>query len=145
MHNSSCFWNPIATNLLETTENSWDLQKRTFIPFFRPFEPNWVTKSYFQWNLRFQDCLITRWLQTASTHVLIERIYCYQHNSNYLKNRKFFATFFLHFRNLQQIPNVLRKKWASYLKCFWSCRLREMCLFKSITVLVSETLLQWTY
>ena len=101
MHDRASFWNPFAVNLLKRPKNLWDLQKRPFILLFRPFEPNRVNKIYFQLDLRFWDCLIKRWLQNTSTHVLIQRISRYQHKSNYLKNLEFFATFFMHFWNVQ--------------------------------------------
>ena len=43
---------------------------------------------------------LKRWLPTTSILVVIGIIYRYQFKSNYLKNRKFFAAFFLHFWNL---------------------------------------------
>ena len=109
MHNRACFCKPFAVNLLTRSKNSWDLQKRTFTLVFRPFEPNWVPKSYFQSNLRFYDCLITRWLPTTSTHVLIERIYCYVLKSNDLKNLKFLLHFSCHFGIYNKFPKFWNK------------------------------------
>ena len=42
--------------------------------------------------------------------VVIERIYSYQFNSNYLKNRKPFTLFWLNICNLHVMSNVLQKK-----------------------------------
>ena len=84
----------IAVNVLTSLKNSCNMQKGTFILLFRRFEPIWVRKGYFKSDLRFQDCLITRWQPTTSILVLIERIYIYQIKPNYLKNRKLFAAFF---------------------------------------------------
>ena len=39
--------NPLAVNVLTSPKNCGNIQKRTLILLFRPFEPNWVRKSYF--------------------------------------------------------------------------------------------------
>ena len=41
---------------------------------------------------------------------LIERIYCNQFGRNYLKNKKLFLNFLLHFRNVHEILNIFKKK-----------------------------------
>ena len=89
--------NPLAVNVLTSPKNSWNLDKNIFILIFHHFGPNWARKSYFQSHLRFQDCLLTRWLPSSSILVLIERIYRYQFKLNYLKNHRLFA---LHFFTL---------------------------------------------
>ena len=88
---------PIAVNVLTSPKNSCNMQKTTFILVIRPFEPNWVRKGYFSSDLRFSDCLITRWLPTTSSLVLIERIYSYQIKPNYLKSPQLFAASFFEF------------------------------------------------
>ena len=89
--------NPFAVNVLTNPENSWNLHKRTFILLFLLSEPNWLGKSYFQSDLRFWDSLITGWLETTSSLVVIERICRYQLKSNYLKTNRLFAIYFMHF------------------------------------------------
>ena len=88
---------PIAVNVLTSSKNSCNMQKRTFILLFRPFHQNLVRKGYFWSDLRFDDCLITRWVPTTSILVLSERIYRWQIKPNYLKNRKYFAACFFFF------------------------------------------------
>ena len=88
--------------------------------------------------MRFYNCLITRWLETTSVLVVIERIYSYQFKSNYLKNHRLFAAFFLHFWYIYGIYNVLQKKMSVIVKYFWSYWLWKMCLFKCITGRFSE-------
>ena len=87
--------NPLAVDVLTSPESSWNLQKSTFILLFLHYEPNWVRKGYFRSGLRFWDCLITRWLETMSILIVIERIYRYQHKSNYVKKNHSFVTFFV--------------------------------------------------
>ena len=64
---------------------------------------------YFLSDLRFYCCSITRWLETTSILVVIERIYSYQFKSNYLRNHKSFPVLWLNFWNLPEILNVLKK------------------------------------
>ena len=88
------FENPLAVNVLTSPKNSWNLQKNTFIQLFHHSEPNCVRKTDFKSDLRFWDCLLTRWLPTTSILVVIERIYHYQFKSNYVKKQKFFDAVF---------------------------------------------------
>ena len=99
----------LAVNVLTSPKKSWNLQKSTFILPFLHSGQNWVSKSYFQEDLRFFDCLIPPWLETTSIFVVIERIYSYQNKWNYLKNGRLFAIFFLQFWYLHGISYVLKK------------------------------------
>ena len=101
--------NPFAVNVLTSPKNSWDLRESTFVLSLIHSMLNWVRNSYFQADLRFLDCLITRWLETTSILVIMGRIYRYQFKSNYLKNRRVFAIFVLHVWYLHEILNVLKK------------------------------------
>ena len=103
------FETPLAVNVLNAPKNFWNLQKITFTLLFLHSEHNWVRKSYFHWDHRFQDCLITRWLETTSTLLVIERIYVCQCKWNSPKMDKPFALFCLRFWNLNEISNVLKK------------------------------------
>ena len=91
---------PLVVNMLMSLENSWNLQKSTFILFFLHSVPNWVRKIYFSLDLWFYAWFITRWLPTTSILVVIERIYSYQFKSNYLRHHQFFKKIFYHFWNL---------------------------------------------
>ena len=106
--------NLLAVNVLINFKNSWNLQKSTFILLFQRSGPKWLRKSYFKGDMRFMDCLITRWLQTTSTHVLIERTYRFQFISNYINNDRDFAAFFSHFLSLYEISNGM-KIWMSLI------------------------------
>ena len=86
--------NSLAVNVLTSRKNSWNLEKSTFIPPFLHSQLNWVTKNHFPSDLKFYDCLITRWMEIASILLVIERIYRYQFKSNYLKNERVFAWIF---------------------------------------------------
>ena len=44
---------------------------------------------------------------------LLETIECNQIRRIYLKNKKLFPNFFVYFSNLDQILNVLQKRWPS--------------------------------
>ena len=101
--------NLLAVNVLTSFKNSWNLQESTFVLSFIHSKLNWVRKSYFQSDLRFSDCLITRWLETTSILVIMDKIDRYQFISNYPKNRRVLAIFVLHFWYLNKISNVLNK------------------------------------
>ena len=101
--------NLLAVNVLTSFKNSWNLQESTFVLSFIHSKLNWVRKSYFQSDLRFSDCLITRWLETTSILVIMDKIDGYQFISNYPKNRRVLAIFVLHFWYLNKIWNVLNK------------------------------------
>ena len=58
------------------------------------------------------------------------------------RNRKIFAGFFLHFRNLHKILNTLAKKRASEVISFLNYRLKKAGKLKSLKCPVSEHL--WT-
>ena len=130
--------NLLAVNVLTSPKNSWNLRKSTFLLLFHFSERIWFREKYFSSDLRFEDCLLKRWLRTTSILVVIERIYRYQFKSNCLKNHKVFAEFFCSFRIYIKFPMFWKRQWASWIKCFWSYWLRKMCLFKCITGLVSE-------
>ena len=83
--------NRLVVNVLTSPKNSWNLPKRTFIVLFHDFGTNSVRKSYFSSDVRFQDRFLTRELPTTSTLVVIEKIYCYRFQSNYLKNENSLA------------------------------------------------------
>ena len=111
--------NPLAVKLLTSPKNSWNLQKSTFILLFFHFETNWARKSFCKSDLRFQDCLVARWLPTTSIVVLIETIFCYQFKSIYLKGCIPFALFCLNFWNLHEISDILKKEMTLIVQVFW--------------------------
>ena len=88
--------NPLV-KVLTILKNSWMLQKSSFILVFSHSEPNLVRTSYFESDLRFWDCLLTRWLPTMCILVVIERIYRYQSRANYLKDHRLSTAFFFPF------------------------------------------------
>ena len=53
---------------------------------------------------------------------LIERIYCNYFRSNYLRNKKLFLNFFVRFRNLHSILNILEKKMTLTTDVFFNLR-----------------------
>ena len=101
--------NPLAVNVLTTPRTSWNLQKSAFIVPFLHVKQNWVIKTYFEFDLRFLDCLIRRWLETMGLLTVIERIYSHQFKSVYVKNRKPFTWSCCNFCNLHSICNILKK------------------------------------
>ena len=130
--------NLLAVKVLTSIKNSWILPKSSFILLFSHCEPNWVRTSYFESDLRFWDCLLTRGLPRTSILVVVDRIYRCQLKANYLKDHRLFTAFFFHFWYLHEIYNGLRKNmslishlflklftpthvvnWMHNRSCFW--------------------------
>ena len=101
--------NPLAVNVLTSLKNSWNLHEKTFVLSFIHSELNWVRNTYFSSDLRCSVSLISRWLEFTSIVVIMERIYCYQFKSNYLKSLRVFAIFVFHCWYLHETSNVLEK------------------------------------
>ena len=87
-----------------------DLDNSTVIIFTDHFGGNWVGKSLFYSDAKPYNCLLKHWLLMRSILFLIEAIQRKQFGRNYLKNKKFFLSFFLHFQNLHQILNIFKQK-----------------------------------
>ena len=122
--------NHLSVNVLNSQENSWNLQKIYFVPLLLRFERTWVRKSYFQSDLRFQDCLITRWLDAVNILVVISRIYRYHFKSNDLKNHKPFALFCWNIWNLHDFQCSAKKDephWSSISEVIDS----EICAYEN--------------
>ena len=96
MHSRAYFWKAYCSERVNESQKLLQYAEKNFYPYF------FVLLSQIELEkviFNQIDCLITRWLPTTSILVLIERIYRYQIKPNYLKNRKFFPAFFLHFWN----------------------------------------------
>ena len=126
-------------NVLTSRKNSSNLQKSAFLLLFHHSGPYSIRKSYFQWDLGLYNCLITRWLETMSILVVMNGVYRHQFKSIYLQNRKRSGHFFFIFGIYIQFPMFQKKKWASWVKYFWSYSLWKICLFKWIRGLLSES------
>ena len=108
----------LAVNVLTIPKNRWNLEKHTFILVFHHCEPSYVRKKFFLSDMKFYDCLLTRWLPTTSILVVIERIYCYKIKYNYLNNQKLFLFFFFFsccycIFGIYVKLHCFEKKWAS--------------------------------
>ena len=88
----------------------WNLYDSIFIIFIVQCQVNWVGKSICFWHPKSWDFLLTHWLPIKSILFLIETIERYQFRCNYLGNKTLFLNFLLHFWNLNQILNSLKKK-----------------------------------
>ena len=88
----------------------WYLHHITFFIFIDPSQVNWVGKGPSYWHEKSWVSILTHWLPMKSILFLIETIQRYQFKCNYLRNKKLFLNFLLHFWNLSEILNVLKKK-----------------------------------
>ena len=69
---------------------------------------------------------------------LIETSYCNIFRCNYLRNKKLFLNSFLHFRNIDSILNIFKKKMTCIADVFWTYGLRKTCLDNFLKSPVSE-------
>ena len=93
-------------NVLKHCSN---LHQCTFILLIDHWKVNWVAKSLCYWHLKSWDCLLTHCPPMKSILFLIETISRYQFRCYYLRNKKFFLNFLLHFWNLAEILYILEQ------------------------------------
>ena len=123
-------------NVLTSPQNSWNMQKRTFILFILHSERNCFRKSLFSIRSEIlgllENTLIGNYEYSRSNRgdlLLPIQI-------KLSKKPETFCDLFLHLWYLHQISNVLKKKMI--LVYIWSYWLRKMCFFKCITRLLCE-------
>ena len=104
---------PSRSNMVNTPKHSWNPDHNTFIIFIDQCQGNWVGKSLSYWHEKSWDCMLTHWLPKKSILFFIETIERYQFRCNYLRNKKFFRDFLLHFWNVDWFLNIFNKRWPS--------------------------------
>ena len=82
--------------------------------------------------------MLTRWLRMTSILFLIETIKRNQFRYYFLRNKKFFLIFSLHFWNLYQIFNIFKQKMTLISDVFPKLRPRKTWLDKCLKSDVSE-------
>ena len=97
---SSVSEDPSTSNMVNVPKHCWNLHHSTFIIFIGHWQRNCVRESLPYWHAKSWDCLLTHWLPMKRILFLIETTWAYQFRSNYLKNKKPFLNFLLHFWNL---------------------------------------------
>ena len=110
---------PSRSNMVSVPKHCSNLHHSTLIRFIDHCQGNWVGKSLSYWHAKSWDCFLTYWLLIKSILFFIGTIQRYQFRCNYLRNKKFFIIFLLHFWNLFYILDILKKKrWPSQLLYF---------------------------
>ena len=108
--NSHVSEDPSTSNMANGPKHLWNLNDSTFTTFIGHCESKSVRKSLSWWYVKYSDCLLTHWLPVTSILFLIETSYCKIIWCNYLRKRKLFLNFFLHFRNFDSVLNILKRK-----------------------------------
>ena len=93
-------------NVLMGSKHCWCQHGTTIFLFLHEFEMNWVGKCLPLGN----DCFLTRWLPMTSVPVAKCRFSNNKFKRLYLKTEKLFVDFLLHFWNVHEIENILKKK-----------------------------------
>ena len=101
---------PWTTDMVNGSKHCWKLNDSTFTIFIDPCECNSGRKSLSDLYPKSQDCLLTHWLPMTNVFLLIEAIYCNIFRCNYLRHEKYFLNFFSHFRNLDSILNIFKRR-----------------------------------
>ena len=98
---------PSKSNIVNVPKHCWNLHHSTFTLFIHHFQINWVGKILCYWHGICWDCFSTHWLPMKSSLFLRETIQHNQFRFNYLRNKKLFPYFFLHFLDIDLILNIL--------------------------------------
>ena len=114
--------NPWTSNMVNGPTHYWNLNDRTFTIFIDHRDGNSVGKSLCGWYPKCSDCLLRHWLPMTSIVYLIETNYCCIFRWNYLRKKKLFPNFFLHFRNLNSILIIWKKKMTLINDVVLNCR-----------------------
>ena len=98
---------------------------------------NSVRKSLSYWHGKSWDCLLTYWLPMKSILFLIGTIQEYQFRCNYLRSKKIFVNFMLHFWNVDEILNILTENMTLTAFAFPKVRTLKTWLDKCLRCPVS--------
>ena len=116
---------PSTSNMVNGRKHCWCLNISTFTIFLDNCEGNSVAKSLSWWYEKYWDCLLIHWMPMTSILFLIQTIYCKMFWCNYLRKRKFWGIFFLHFRNLDPVLNIFKKKMTLIADVFLNVRTQK--------------------
>ena len=92
--------NPYASNIVNFPKQCRNHHHSTLIIIIDQCEVNWVGKGLSYWHAKSWDCFLTHCLPMKSILFFIGRIWRYQFRLNYIRNKKLFPNFLLHFWNL---------------------------------------------
>ena len=101
---------PFTSNMVNGPKHCSKLNNSTFTRFIHPCEYNWPLKTLLECNAKPYDCLLTHWLLMTSILFLKEAIFCNIFRCIYLRNEKYFLTFFLDFLNSNSVLIIFLKK-----------------------------------
>ena len=108
---------PSTSNMVNVPKHCWNVHYSTLMIFIVHCLGNWVGKSLSYWHAKSWDWLLTHWLPMKSILFFIGTISRYQFICNYLWNKKLFLNVLLHFRNLPEILNPLKKEMTLIAFC----------------------------
>ena len=98
-------------------------------------------KRFSQSDLKYHDCFLIHWLLMKCILAILGRISRNQFKCNYLRNKQFFVKFPLCLWSFNKGLNILKRRWASYLKYLRNYWPRKTWLLKCQKGPVSEHLL----
>ena len=103
-----CVKNPVSvdpstSNMVNGPKHCCNVEDGSFTLFIDHSEHNSVGKSLLEWYAKYWDCLLRHWFPMASILFLIETNQRYEFRYYYLRNKRLFLHFFLHFWKLHEI------------------------------------------
>ena len=112
---------PLTSNMVNGPKHCWNLNNSTFTVFIAHGESNSVRKGFSLWYAKYYNFLLIYWLLITSI-LLKEAIYCNISGCNYLRNEKYFLSFFLYFPNFNSILNIFENKMTLIADVFLNLR-----------------------
>ena len=97
-------------SVLTGSKHCWNQHGSTIFLFFHEFEINWVVKFWPQSHLKSSESLLTSWLAMTGIPIAKCRFSINKFKRLYLKKEKLFVEFFLHFWNVHEMENIMKKK-----------------------------------
>ena len=110
-----CLKSPVSedastSNMVNVPKHCWNLHHSIFIILIGHWQGICFGKRLSYWHAKSWDCLLTRWLLMKSILFLIVTNSRYQFICNYIRNKKLFLDFLLHFSNLDSNLKIPKKK-----------------------------------
>ena len=100
----------LTSSMVNVPKHCWNLHHSIFIILIGHWQGICFRKRLSYWHAKSWDCLLTRWLLMKSILFLIVTNSRYQFICNYIRNKKLFLDFLLHFSNLDSNLKIPKKK-----------------------------------
>ena len=119
---------PSTSNIANVAKHCWNLYYSILMIFIVHCLGNWVGKSLSYWHAKSWDWLLTHWLPLKSILFFKGTISWCQFICNYLRNKKLFLNFLLHFfKSIWSFEPFEKRDDPHSFLYFRNYRLRKRC------------------